>query len=90
MPYIVKTKRERISPVLNGSHKRIESEHIECAGDLNYAFTVLILDYIERKGLNYQILNDAIGVLENCKQELYRRLASDYESKKASENGDVY
>jgi len=30
------------------------------------------------------------GVLENVKQEMYRRLAAPYEDKKAEENGDVY
>jgi hypothetical protein len=60
------------------------------AGDLNYYFTTIVDDYLQRKGLNYQNLNDCIGALEGAKLELYRRVAAPYEDKKIKENGDVY
>jgi hypothetical protein len=90
MPYIDQGKRNKICPVLEGSHKRIESEYLNCAGDLNYAFTVLAIDYIKRKGLNYQNINDILGALDGASKEFYRRMVSDYESKKAETNGDVF
>jgi hypothetical protein len=62
----------------------------ENAGELNYLFTVIANEYLERKGLRYQNLNDIIGALEGAKLELYRRVAAPYEDKKIKENGDVY
>ncbi len=91
MPYIKTEKRQLITPAPKYSTTgRVEMRHIDCAGDLNYAFTMLIIDYLERKGLNYQNINDVVGALEGAKLEVYRRVASTYEDLKATENGDVY
>jgi hypothetical protein len=62
----------------------------ECAGDLNYMFTLLIKGYMEEKGLSYQTINDIVGALEGAKLEFYRRVAVPYEQKKIEENSDVY
>ncbi len=60
------------------------------AGELNFLFTVLSLEYLQANGLNYQHINDIIGALEGCKLELYRRLVVGYEDTKIESNGDVY
>lgn len=61
------------------------------AGQLNYAITKEIISFLFRNGLpKYQDYNDAIGVLECAKMELYRRSVAPYEDKKIQENGDVY
>jgi hypothetical protein len=63
------------------------------AGQLNYAITKLLVDYISTRGvvgLSYQSLNDALGALEGAKLEFYRRIAAPYEDTKIQENGDVY
>jgi hypothetical protein len=70
--------------------RRVESEGATNAGELNYVLTLALTDYIHRKGLNYQTLNDAIGALEGAKLELYRRIAAPYEDGKIADNGDVY
>lgn len=65
------------------------------AGELNYVITRAIQDYL---GVslpvslqpNYSDYNEAIGVLECAKLELYRRLIAVYENKKIADNGDVY
>jgi len=62
----------------------------ETAGELNYAFTELAIQYIARKKLSYQTLNDIVGALENCKLEMTRRVTNDYEDKAISRNGDCY
>lgn len=80
MPYIKEDRRESID-------KRLD---INKAGELNYMFTQLIINYIEKKGESYQTYNDIIGAMECCKLELYRRKVSIYEDKKIKENGDVY
>lgn len=59
-------------------------------GSLNYVVTNILDGYITRKGLSYGVINEAIGVLECAKLELYRRIAIPYENKKIKENGDVY
>jgi hypothetical protein len=60
------------------------------AGELNYQFTAIAVEYIKRCGLNYQNINDVVGALEGAKLEFYRRVAAPYEDKKIKENGDVY
>jgi hypothetical protein len=41
------------------------------------------------KDISYSKIAMATGVLENIKQEFYRRVASPYEDKKINENGDI-
>jgi hypothetical protein len=65
------------------------------AGELNYALTRLVDAYLvaraeEAGRLRYAHLNEAIGVLECAKLELYRRVAAPYEDGKQAETGDVY
>ena len=62
----------------------------ESAGELNYLFTRLALQYVKAKGESYQVYNDVMGALEAAKHELYRCKIAEYENKKRAENGDVY
>lgn len=81
MPYITTEARTRLE----------QGGRPETAGELNYAVTRLVDDYLVRAGgLRYARLNEAIGVLECAKLELYRRLAAPYEDAKRAESGDVY
>lgn len=80
MPYIDKERRTSL----------LEQTTPENAGELNFLVTVLVDDYINYKGKSYHTLNEAIGVLECAKQELYRRIAAPYEDEKIKQNGDVY
>ncbi len=84
MPYIKKEGRERIEPQVN-----VLSTNLYTKGDMNYAITKLLHNYIEKMGLRYDTLNDAIGIIECVKQELYRRVIADYENLKIKENGDI-
>lgn len=77
MPYIDYERRSIISKP-------------ETAGELNFMITELLTSYIRDKGKSYATLNEVIGVLECAKLELYRRVASPYEDKKMTQNGDVY
>ena len=81
MPYVDSEARDRIG---RGQPPRN-------AGELNYAVTKLVDDYLVSKGeLRYAHLNEVIGALECAKLELYRRLAAPYEDRKKDESGDVY
>ena len=59
-------------------------------GELNYCMTMFCKAYVSTKGLSYQTIAEITGVLENVKQEFYRRVAVPYEEAKMEENGDVY
>lgn len=78
MPYIKQKDRSRAK------------EDPVTAGELNYAISCLLLNYIKIQGLSYTTINDIVGALEGAKLEFYRRVASPYEDEKIKENGDVY
>jgi hypothetical protein len=80
MPYIKRKDKYRAG----------EGEVPISAGELNYALTRLIINYLTDKGKSYQTINDCIGALEGCKLEFYRRVVVPYEDKKIEENGDVF
>jgi hypothetical protein len=93
MPYIKQEDREKFT---NGGYGEapvhlLEEVGLFCdnAGDLNYAITMILKEYIEKKGECYATHNEIIGMLECCKQEWYRKRVSPYEDKKAVLNGDV-
>jgi len=71
--------------------KELLDREPDTEGELNYVLTETVLAWIKRRGgLNYAAIAQATGVLENVKQELYRRVAAPYEDRKIAENGDVY
>lgn len=81
MPYIKNVDQLRVKDTLSPQN----------AGELNYLLTEVVLEFLYRNETpRYQDMNDAIGALEGCKLELYRRLVSPYEDVKIKENGDVY
>lgn len=84
MPYIKNDKREKIAPMVMALMKTLEDR-----GDYNYAISLLIHTYIQRKGMKYKNLNDAVGILECAKQEFIRTVITPYENKKREENGEV-
>lgn len=85
MPYISEESKDKVDKGLVA----LGLSEFECAGDLNYAIHQLIAKYIAQNNRSYQTYNDIVGVLDCAKMELYRRLVSDYEDKKMSQNGDV-
>ena len=58
-------------------------------GQLNFLLSDLIDQWIGEVP-NYDKLNSAIGVLECCLQEVYRRVVTKFEDRKILENGDVF
>ena len=79
MPYVTEAARQQV-----------EQSGPETAGELNYAFTLIINDYLKRFGVSYGRINDVVGALEGAKLEFYRRVAGPYEDTKIQSNGDVY
>lgn len=84
MPYITQEDRKALN-------SNIESlaDIVQTRGELNYAITKLIHHYINKNNKKYDTLNDAIGILECAKLELYRHIVGPYEDTKIDLNGDV-
>ena len=85
MPYITPHDRRKLVKILDECKKQVP----DCnAGDLNYLITSVMHLYLG-DNTNYQRYNDALGVLEGVKLELYREKIAEYEDLKINENGDV-
>jgi hypothetical protein len=88
MPYISKTDRETLDPVVDIAVSAMEKKPFEeSLGDLNYLFSRIISRHMGQ--VSYGKIAMATGVLENIKQEFYRRVAASYEDLKIQSNGDI-
>ena len=96
MPYINEEERLELDVCIDEMIKRISKIHMQInnprdfsnfLGRINYCFSRVIMGVM--KTTSYRNIAMATGVLENIKQELYRRIASPYEDKKITENGDI-
>ena len=82
MPYIKPERRQAL-------REYDYSPLPKTAGELNSVYTRL-LDRVLGNNPSYDDINTVIGVLECCKEELYRRVAVPYEDRKIGEHGDAY
>jgi hypothetical protein len=88
MPYISKEDRIPLDPIVDIATRVLERKPLdESLGDLNYLFSRILAGAIGKT--SYRKIAMATGVLENVKQELYRRLATPYEEEKITQNGDI-
>lgn len=62
-------------------------DFLAIVGDINYAFSRILGGLMGQ--ISYSKIALITGVLENIKQEFYRRAAAPYEDKKIAENGDI-
>ena len=88
MPYISEAERDDLASSLNLDGQFGYLIRTASPGQLNYIITKIVHEYLGDDA-NYERYNDAIGVLESAKLELYRRKVSPYEDKKVDLNGDV-
>ena len=95
MPYIKQETRHTLDPSIDSLVKALadlELDNLEggnnTEGNLNYIISRL-LEAVYTHPLSYRNINDAVGMMECCKMEFYRRLCF-YEDQKIVENGDVY
>lgn len=95
MPYIKPEGREflddavhtMIDAMVDGNHLTDE-EFMSIAGEINYCVSSLIGKLMGKRP-SYNKIAVITGVLENIKQEYYRRVASPYEDVKIRQNGDI-
>lgn len=87
MPYIKMEDRPKYEEALSDLIATLKAQPVEnIDGELNYIITRILK---EAYPLRYFNLNRAVGVLECCKLEFYRRVAAPYEDTKIEQNGDV-
>jgi|WetSurMetagenome_2_1015567.scaffolds.fasta_scaffold584397_2 hypothetical protein len=88
MPYITSDYREELDAniweLVSTLVKWSDGKKMD--GCVNYIFTKILKQVYDE---NYHDYNAAIGVLECCKMELYRRSIAPYEDTKIKLNGDV-
>lgn len=80
MPYLKKRDRDLIDKGMVPSSK----------GELNYKVTMEAIAYVQRAGVSYSNISEAISALTDAAAEMRRRLLDPYEDGKSVENGDVY
>ena len=87
MPYIKQEDRAKYEKTLNELIELLKTQPTEkLDGELNYLITRILIGVYQPKYFNY---NRAMGVLECCKLEFYRRVVAPYEDIKIKESGDV-
>lgn len=94
MPYIKQELREALKPELEALKRKLFNldgfNADGRAGILNYLITDLLdTCYGPLSEAKYKDYNEAIGMLECCKLEFYRKAAAPYEDMKEKQNGSV-
>jgi hypothetical protein len=96
MPYINEEERIELDEAIEIMAKAIKdhkatlvnpSNFSNFLGRINYCFSRVLASVMG--DVSYTKIAMATGVLENIKQEFYRRIASSYEDKKICANGDI-
>ncbi len=87
VPYIKMEDRPKYEKNLTELINILKEQTVDqIDGQLNYIITRILK---ESYPLRYFNINRAVGVLECCKLEYYRRVAAPYEDTKIEQNGDV-
>jgi hypothetical protein len=96
MPYVSEDDREeldacidRLTSCIRDIKYSINNPHdfTIYLGRINYCFSRIISGLMEQP--SYNKIAMITGVLENVKQEFYRRIAAPYEDLKIIQNGDI-
>mgnify|MGYP001227289921 CR=1 FL=1 len=95
MPYIKENARKELDDCIesmvdcltHGNEELTSEEFTVICGEINYTFSRIIAKTMGH--VSYTKIAIATGVLENIKQEFYRRVAAPYEDKKIVQNGDI-
>ena len=94
MPYINENARlelddciDNMVECLTHGNNVSNEEFTVLLGEINYSFTRILTKSMGE--VSYSKIAMVTGVLENVKQEFYRRIAAAYEEKKIVQNGDI-
>ena len=97
MPYIKEEDRDELNSLIGQLSDVLVRLHIKYgydgafAGLLNYTCTTLATQILLKKfgKLRYWMIAIVTGTFKNIADEFYRRVASPYEDKQATNNGDI-
>ena len=88
MPYIEIKERKKYWKELDSLIDKLRSiPKDKQLGHLNYIIYTLVLSLL--KPISYYRIQNLIGMLECCKQEVIARILRPYEERKIEENGDI-
>ena len=96
MPYIDKDERPELDNAIQTIVEAIRANKVNLnnphdisshLGRINYAFSRILCNLMGNP--SYNKIAMITGVIENIKQEFYRRIASPYEDQKINQNGDI-
>ena len=92
MPYIKPELRDMFDQKIEELAKALglgvnDEIFMSMCGDINYCVSTLIVKLMDKP--SYAKIAMITGVLENIKQEFYRRAATPYEDDKIVQNGDI-
>lgn len=78
----------KLNPHILDSYRQLSNEEfLSIVGDINYCFSRILAGLMGK--VSYSKIATITGVLENIKQEFYRRVAAQYEDVKIIQNGDI-
>lgn len=84
---VIKAILGNISRPIANNRSLSNEELLLVLGDLNYVMSRIVGSLMGQ--ISYSKIAMITGVLENVKQEFYRRAASPYEDTKKAQNGDI-
>jgi len=88
MPYIKPKLRKDLDSTIDDLVDILHYNRTDgLEGQVNYVFTRILHSLFDNK--NYKDYNAAVGILECCKLEFYRRKVKEYEEQKIIDNGDI-
>lgn len=78
----------QLNPHIIENYRQLSNEEfLSIVGDINYCFSRILGGLMGK--VSYSKIATITGVLENIKQEFYRRVAAQYEDAKIVQNGDI-
>ena len=86
MPYITGPRREVFALL----EEELKSTRIDTPGELVYLFCRVADLYVSQHLVEFRVMNDVVGALENAKLEFHRKVVVNFEDKKELENGTVW
>jgi len=88
MPYISPENRRDLDPAIEAVLDALaDTPFQDSLGNLNYLISRIVAGHMGQ--VSYGKVAMATGVLENVKQEFYRRVAAPYEDQKIDQSGDI-
>ena len=88
MPYIKPSRRQPLDALV-ADFAQLRDDYGVSEGELNYLLTRLLLEWTGGVR-SYALLCSARGILQDVKDEFYRRVVAPYEDTKREANGDVF